>query len=250
MIRNIAIIVGLLMLGWVGLHFLTKVGTADVIAYNDFQRPAESGARQLLAGDSVVVYDDGHMERLCDLNLGAENFNETDLTSRYVNTLAEALPFFDRVATVFRRIVTDDAVQHGQDSGSVTGTRIDFVGKERSLREVEGAPTPQSCLCRMARFASLGNLVCTVNSALIQTVLAETPSGPQVSSKTVAVTLARHPVIFQSELLSACNVQPVAPARQSYCNDGEIDMPLDVWARQRLNLIDERPFTPVALHMQ
>lgn len=253
MLRGVAIIAFiacLLFMSWIGLHFLTKVGPGDVIAYNSFQRSAPSGNRQLLAGDVVILYDNGDMVPICDLNLDQANFTDTDLTSFYVNTLAESLPFFERVATAFRKIATDKADSESPQGASRTepGAHLVFEGKERSLREVSSAPISDTCQCKMARWASRGIRVCTVNAALVETRHIRRASGDQLASRTVAVTLARHTNYVMPAQFEACGI-PVTPeaklVQQSLCNEHD-ELPLDVRARRMLNLIAERPYTPIA----
>lgn len=252
-LRSGAIIVILLAVGWMSLHFLTKVGTADVIAYNEFQRPAASGTRQLSAGDVVILYDNGDMMPICDLNLEQSKFADTDMTSSYVNTLAESLPFFARVAHTFGAISGNGKATKDLDTSPVFSSHLIFQGKEFSLREISSAPITDTCQCEMAQWATRGIRVCTVNAAMVETRNISTPEGPKTSSRTVAVTLARHTNFVTPQQFENCKIEPTKESQvvqQRLCNDGQGQLPLDVRARRLLNLIDERPFSTVSAVVQ
>lgn len=246
MIRFVASGVILLGVAWVTLHFFTKVGTADVVAYNEYTRMPNAGLGQLLAGDVVAVYADDEMERICDLNVDPSSLADSDRSASYVNTLAESLPLFETVAGLFRRILGIGGDESDTQTAFSTA-KINFTGAERSLREVSSAPTPDACLCRVAKWLSQGTRVCTVNSALVETRVS---SGSERVSRTLAVHLARHVNFVFPEVYEQCGVEYTAEAKiaeQQLCNDGSYRIPFDAMMRRQLNLIDERPFSPAVL---
>ncbi len=245
MLGRLSLAVLLLAGAWIGLHYLTKVGKADVIAYKAYQRPAGPGHDGLLPGDVVVLYRDGAMEPICDLQIGADARRVETLESTYVNTLGQSLPFIVAVGNAFRGMMgltpTDDAGPLAAQAG-----QFSFSGFERSI-DVEGAAgLSGSCECRIARAAARGDRVCTVNAALIEARdvpagQAGAPDALRTVTRTVAVTLARHTNFLPEERFAACNVVAGEAARQvqqELCNDGE-SLPLDVQVRRRLNLIEE-----------
>lgn len=244
MLGRLSLAVLLLAGAWIGLHYLTKVGKADVIAYKAYQRPAGPGHDGLLPGDVVVLYRDGAMEPICDLQLEADARRDAPLDSTYVNSLGQSLPFIVAVGNAFRGMMgltpTDDAGPLAANAG-----QFSFSGFERSI-DVEGAAgLSGSCECRIARAAARGDRVCTINAALIEA--RDVPAGQagadalRTVTRTVAVTLARHTNFLPEERFAACNVvagESVRQVQQELCNDGE-SLPLDVQVRRRLNLIEE-----------
>lgn len=243
MLRRLSLAVLLLAFAWIGLHYLTKVGKADVIAYKAYQRPAGPGHDGLLPGDVVVLYRDSAMEPICDLQLAADARHDAPLDSTYVNSLAHSVPFIVTVGNAFRGMMglspTDDAGPLAANAGEFS-----FSGFERSI-DVEGvAGLSGACECRIARAAARGDRVCTINAALIESVrvpVSDAASGFQSVTRTVAVTLARHTNFLPEDRFAACGVIYGTAAQQvgqELCNDGEV-LPLDVQMRRRLNLIDE-----------
>ena len=243
MLGRLSLAVLLLAGAWIGLHTLTKVGKADVIAYKAYQRPAGPGHDGLLPGDVVVLYRDSAMEPICDLQLEADARRDAPLDSTYVNSLGQSLPFIVAVGNAFRGMMglspTEDAGPLAAHAG-----QFSFSGFERSI-DVEGAAgLSGACECRIARAAARGDRVCTINAALIESVRvpsADPATGVQTVTRTVAVTLARHTNFLPEERFAACNVVAGEAARQvqqELCNDGE-SLPLDVQVRRRLNLIEE-----------
>ena len=243
MLRRLSLAVLLLAVAWIGLHYLTKVGKADVIAYKAYQRPAGPGHDGLLPGDVVVLYRDSAMEPICDLQLEADARRDAPLDSTYVNSLGQSLPFIVAVGNAFRGMLgltpSDDAGPLAANAG-----QFSFSGFERSI-DVEGvAGLSDACECRIARAAARGDRVCTINAALIESVrvpVSEAASGFQSVTRTVAVTLARHTNFLPEDRFAACGVPYGTAAQQvaqELCNDGEV-LPLDVQMRRRLNLIDE-----------
>lgn len=249
MLGRLSLAVLLLAGAWIGLHYLTKVGKADVIAYKAYQRPAGPGHDGLLPGDVVVLYRDGAMEPICDLQLEADARRDAPLDSTYVNSLGQSLPFIVAVGNAFRGMMgltpTDDAGPLAVNAG-----QFSFSGFERSIDVEGGAGLSGACECRIARAAARGDRVCTVNAALIEA--RDVPAGQagapdalrtvtRTVTRTVAVTLARHTNFLPEERFAACNVVAGEAARQvqqELCNDGE-SLPLDVQVRRRLNLIEE-----------
>ena len=242
MLGRLSLAVLLLAGAWIGLHTLTKVGKADVIAYKAYQRPAGPGHDGLLPGDVVVLYRDGAMEPICDLQIEADARRDAALESTYVNTLGQSLPFIVAVGNAFRGMMGLTPTD-GADPLATPAGQFSFSGFERSI-DVEGAAgLSGSCECRIARAAARGDRVCTVNAALIEArdLPAGPSEGPRTVTRTVAVTLARHTNFLPEDRFAACGVgydEAARQVQQELCNDGQ-SLPLDVQVRRRLNLIEE-----------
>ena len=247
MLKTVSVSILLLAVSWMALHYLTKVGKADVIAYKAYQRPVGAGHYGFLPGDVVVLYQDGDMERICDLQLETETRKVDTLESTYVNSLGQSLPFLVAVGHAFRDMLGLPTPESGETVTATAGV-FNFNGFERALNEVDHAGLSEQCACQIARRSFRGERVCTINAALIETRQVPTNlRGHDVQdfhTRTVAVTLARHTNYLPEQSFAACGFEfndQAQRVQQELCNDGEV-LPLDVRMRRRLNLIEERPF--------
>lgn len=233
----------LLATAWISLTYLTKVGAADVIAYKKYERPAGPGHAEFLPGDVVLLYDDGAMERLCDLQ-GDIPEDAQAWNSTYVNSLGQSIPFVQSVFVAVRDLI---GPKSGEEVAAVVAAgSYRFNGLEQALGEVSSAGLPDDCACRIARWSNRGTRACTVNAALVETRIVQAEGvPPQTLNRTVAVTLARHTNFLMDAQYEACGLTPNDQSRivqQRLCNEGgEEAFPLDVRVRRRLNLIEELP---------